>query len=281
MNRKLLLALQPIRATVSVIILALLAAVPAFSQSSSSAAQQQQPPATDEKAEQVLKRAIEAMGGSSYMSVRTVVGQGLYTPYRDGQSTLPAKFIDFIVFSDRERTEFRGQGLRIIQTNVGDTGWVYDGEAKTLKDATPQQVADFRLSLRATFDNLLRGEWRKEGARLSYIGRREAGLGQRNEAVRLVYPEGLTIEFEIGARDGLPAKIIYTRKDAKGEDVLEEDHLAQHVTVNGIVAPFIIDHFRKGVQSSRINYESIEFNRPVADDLFTRPASPKDVKWQK
>jgi hypothetical protein len=260
--------------------LTLLAAIPAFSQSGSGAAQQR-PPATDEKAEQILKRAIEVMGGSSYLGVRSVVGQGLYTPYKDGQSTLPTKFIDFIVFPDRERTEFRSQGLRLIQTNKGETGWFYDGEAKTLKEATPQQVADFHLSLKATFDNLLRGAWRKEGARLSYLGRREAGLAQRNEAVRLVYPDGLTIEFEFGARDGLPAKIIYTRKDAKGEDVLEEDRLAQHVNVNGVVAPFIIDHFRKGVQSSRINYESIEFNRPIADDIFTRPASAKDVKWQK
>jgi hypothetical protein len=218
------------------------------------------------------------MGGSAYMGVRSVVGQGLFTPYRDGQSTVPVKFVDYIVYPDRERTEFRGQGLKIIQTNTGDTGWVYDGESKTLKDATPQQVADFRLSLRASFDNLLRGVWRKEGARLSYIGRREAGLGQRNEAVRLVYPDDLTIEFEVGARDARPAKIIYKRKDAKGEEVQEEDRLAQHVMVNGILAPFIIDHYRNGVQSSRINYESIEFNRAVADALFVRPASAKDIK---
>lgn len=281
------------RAIAYVTLLTLLAALPAFSQNSSGSSsgaapqqQQQQPPpaaataaaATDEKAEQVLKRALEAMGGSAYMSVRSVVGQGLFTPYRDGQSTIPVKFVDYIVYPDRERTEFRGQGLKIIQTNTGDTGWVYDGESKTLKDVTPQQVTDFRLSLRASFDNLLRGVWRKEGARLSYIGRREAGLGQRNEAVRLVYPDDLTIEFEIGARDARPAKIIYKRKDAKGEEVQEEDRLAQHVTVNGILAPFIIDHYRNGVQSSRINYESIEFNAPVADTLFTRPASAKDIK---
>jgi hypothetical protein len=280
MNRKILLTSQPIRAIASVILLTLLASAQALSQTSSSSAAQppQQSTATDEKAEQVLKRATEAMGGSNFLSVRSVVGQGLFTPYRDGQSTVPVKFVDYIVYPDHERTEFRGQGLRIIQTNTGDKGWVYDGEAKTLKDATAQQVADFRLSLRASFDNLLRGGWRKEGARLSYVGRREASLGQRNEAVRLVYPDGLSMEFEIGARDARPAKIIYTRKDAKGEDVSEEDHLAQHVMVNGILASFIIDHFRNGVQSSRINYESIEFNRPVADDLFTRPASAKEVK---
>ena len=281
MNRKILLTRQPIRAIASLIILTLFAASPALSQSSSSnngASQPQQPPGTDEKAEQILKRAIEVMGGSNYLNVRSVVGQGLFTPFKDKQSGLPLKFVDYIAYPDRERTEFRGQGVRIIQTNVGETGWVYDGAAKTLKDATPRQVEDFRLSLKVTFDNLLRGAWRKEGAKLSYVGRREAGLGQRNEAVRLVYPDGLSIDFEFNARAGLPAKVIYKRKNQKDEEVIEEDHLAQHVTVNGVVVSFIIDHFRGGEQSSRINYESIEFNRPVDDNLFARPANAKAIK---
>ena len=279
MNRKILLALQPVRAVVPLIILALLAASPVLSQSSSNNGAQPQPsPATDEKAEQILKRAIEAIGGSNYLNVRSAVGQGLFTPFKEKQSGLPLKFVDYIVYPDRERTEFRGQGVRIIQTNAGNTGWVYDGAAKTLKDATPQQVEDFRLSLKVTFDNLLRGAWRKEGAKLSYVGRREAGLGQRNEAVRLVYPDGLSIDFEFSARAGLPAKVIYKRKNQKGEEIIEEDRLAQHVTVNGIIVPFIIDHFRGGEQSSRINYESIEFNRPVDENLFARPANAKAIK---
>ena len=265
----------------SVIMLTLLATSPALPQSSSSsggASQPQQPPVTDEKAEQILKRAIEAMGGSNYLNVRSVVGQGLFTPFKEKQSGLPLKFVDYIVYPDRERTEFRGQGVRIIQTNAGDTGWVYDGAAKTLKDVTPRQVEDFRLLLKVTFDNLLRGAWRKEGAKLSYVGRREAGLGQRNEAVRLIYPDGLSIDFEFSARAGLPAKVIYKRKNQQGEEIIEEDHLAQHITVDGIIAPFIIDHFRGGEQSSRINYESIEFNRPVDENLFARPANAKAIK---
>jgi hypothetical protein len=261
--------------------LALLAATPALSQSSNSnAAESQQPAAAvvDEKAEQIIKRGIEVMGGSSYLNVRSIVGQGLFTLYRDGQSGLPVKFLDYIVFPDRERTEFRGQGARVIQTNTGDTGWLYDGTAKTLKDATPQGVEDFRLAIRVGFDNLLRGTWRKEGAKLNYVGRREAGLAQRNETVRIVYPDGLAIEFEFSARTGLPAKVIYKRKNQKGEEATEEDRLAQHVTVDGVIAPFIIDHYRDGTQTSRVNYESIQFNRPIDDALFAKPANIKAIK---
>jgi hypothetical protein len=238
----------------------------------------QTPTASDEKAEQVIQRAIEAMGGASYLNVRTVIGRGLFTQYQDGQSGLPSTFVDYIVFPDRERTEFKASAGKIIQTNSGDKGWLYDGAAKTIKDMTKEQVEDFKLAMRSSVDNILHGFWRKDGAKLTYVGRREAGLAKRNEAVRLTYPDGSAVEFEFGAKDSLPMKVLYKRKNADGEEIAEEDRLAQHVQVGGVTVPFVIDHYRAGVQTSRINYQSIEFNAPVPDTLFARPANVKAVK---
>jgi hypothetical protein len=237
------------------------------------------PPAMpDAKAEQVIQRAVEAMGGSAYLNVRSSIGRGLFTQYKDGQSGIPAAFVDYIVFPDRERTEFKGQGGKIIQTNAGDAGWIYDGASKSLKDQTKEQVADFKRAMRTSVDTLLRGSWRKEGATVAYLGRREAGLAKRNEAVRLTYPDGFAVEFEFGAKDFLPMKVLYKKTDADGAESDEEDHLAQHITTQGVVTPFVIDHYTAGEQTSRINYESIEFNSPVADTLFARPANAKAVK---
>lgn len=255
-----------------------LSAAPAQSGKETGQPPPSQSQATDEKAEQILKRAVEALGGSAYLNIRTSIGRGQFTPFQNGVSGLPSAFIDYIVYPDRERTEFRSQGVRNIQVNVGEGGWIYDGAARAIKDMTPEQVKDFRFSIRTSVENLLRGGWRKEGARLSYVGRREAGIGRRNETVRLTYPEGLTVEFEFGAKDGLPAKVIYQRPDAEGKDVKEEDRLAQYIAVQGVNAPFVIDHYRAGVQTSRINYESIEFNAPIAEALFARPANAKAVK---
>ena len=235
-------------------------------------------PAIEEKAEKILQRAIGAMGGSAYLNVRSSVGRGLFTPYRDGVSGIPSAFIDYIVYPDRERTEFRGGGSRIIQTNTGDTGWLYDGAAKTLKDMTPKQVADFKQAMRTNVDNLLRGVWRKEAAQITYAGRREAGLAKRNEAIRVTYADGFIVDFEFSAQDGLPAKVIYRRTNSEGEEIAEEDRLAQFVNTNGVSSPFVIDHYAAGIQTSRINYESIAFNTQIADTLFTRPASVKAVK---
>ncbi|HWW73859.1 MAG TPA: hypothetical protein VNZ44_00600 [Pyrinomonadaceae bacterium] len=231
----------------------------------------------DEKAEAVVKRGVEVLGGAAYMDVRTAVSRGYYTEFREGVSGVPDTFRDYIVFPDRDRTEFKGS--RSVQVYTGETGWIFDGRKKAITDVTPEQAEGFRTVVRTSVDNLLRGWWRAEGASLTYVGRREAGLARRNEVVRLSYPDGFAVEFEFDAREGLPAKVVYKRPNAEGETVEEEDRYAQFQQLGGVRAPFIIDHYRAGVQSSRVNYESVEFNKPVPDSLFAKPADVKAIKF--
>lgn len=256
---------------VRVFFLILLLAFPAIAQTS------------DEKSQEIMDRAIAALGGERYLNIQTEFGKGFYTTYHDGISQIPAKFVDYIAYPDRERTEFTGAGIRSIQTNVGDTGWLFDGAVKKISDQTPAQVENFKLAMRTRIENLLRGWWKDEGGKVAYVGRREAGLAKRNETVRLTYPDGFWIEYEFGARDFLPAKVIYkrTRKDPDTGDeveVTEEDRIMRFVTVSGVAAPWIIDRLVNGKQTSRINYESVQYNQPFADTLFAKPDNVKNIK---
>lgn len=217
------------------------------------------------------------------MNIKTVVGRGFYTAFQDGHSQTPTRFLDYLVYPDRERTEFISDGIRTIQTNSGETGWVYDGANKALSDMKSGQIEDFKKSMRTSVENLLRGWWKKEGAKLSYVGRREAGLARRNETLRLSYPDGFSIEYEFAVREGLPAKVIYKRARKKAdsdetEELTEEDRLAKPITIGGVTAAWVVDHFINGVQASRINFESIEYNLPVSDSLFVKPATIKGLK---
>ncbi|HEX8476542.1 MAG TPA: hypothetical protein VF666_21270 [Pyrinomonadaceae bacterium] len=235
------------------------------------------PSKPDERAEKVLQQAIEAAGGSAFLNVQTVVSRGYFTQFLDGKSGPLTSFTDYLAFPDRERTEFKTEGVRSVQTNTGDKGWLFDGMLKKVSDMKPEQVKDFQVAMRTSIDNILRGWWRKEGAQLSYVGRREGGLAKRNDAVRLTYPDGFIVEFEFGAKDGLPYKTLYKRLNKDGDVVEEEDRHAKHLTVSSVTMPFVIDHFRAGAHTSRINYETVEFNRPLPDALFTRPSDVKSV----
>lgn len=237
----------------------------------------------DEKSQQIIDRAIEALGGQKYLNVQTVFGKGFYTTYQDGMSGVPARFLDYISFPDRERTEFISAGVKSIQTNTGDTGWMFDGSVKKISDQTPAQVDNFKLAMKTSWDNLLRGWWKKEGGKITYVGRREAGLAKRNEAIRLTYPDGFWIEYEFGSRDFLPAKVIYkrSRKDPDTGDQVEateEDRIMRFIPVNGVNVPWVLDHFVNGKQTSRVNYEEVQYNQVFADTLFAKPDNIKAIK---
>lgn len=232
--------------------------------------------AAGQDADAVVRRAVTKLGGDRYLNVKSQVSRGRYSIFREGTVTISQTFVDVIVFPDKERTDFRNSGVKTVQTNVGSAGWVFDGDQDIVREQTEAQVANFKRGVRVSLDNLLRGGWRGE-AELTYAGRRQGGLGKRNDVLRLAYKDGLTVEFEF-ADDGTPQKAIYKSTDADGAEVTEEDRYAQFVEVQGVRAPFIVDRFTNGQHSSRINYDSIEFDRRVPDSVFSRPASAKEAK---
>lgn len=237
---------------------------------------------TDEKAEAIVAKAVEKLGGERYLQVKTIVGSGNFSIFREGQSQITQTFVDIIVFPDKEqtefkeRTEFKTGGTRNIQTNVGDTGWLADTGAKVIKEQDKDQIAGFKRGMRTSLDNILRGFWRNE-ATLSFVGRRPASLGRRNNVVRLTYADGFEVEFEF-SDEGLPMKSLYKRFNSEGAELKEEDRYAQFVETQGILAPFIIDHFQNGAQTSRINYLKIEYNKTIPDSIFNKPADAKELK---
>jgi len=230
----------------------------------------------DEKAEAVLKKAVEKLGGEKYLQVKSIVGRGKFSLLRDKAIISFQSFVDVIVYPDKERTEFKQGGVKTVQTNTRDTGWVFDGSAETINVQTKEQIEGFRRGIRTSVDNLLRGNWRGK-ANLVYVGKRAASLGKRSEVVKLTFDDGFAVEFEF-SDESLPIKAIYKRANADNEEIKEEDRYAQFVDVQGIKTPFIVDHFSNNSQTSRVNYESVEFNKSVPDSIFVKPNSAKELK---
>ena len=230
----------------------------------------------DNRAETIVSKAVQLMGGDRYLQVRSQVGRGRYSVVRENAVVSFQSFIDVIVFPDKERTEFKSNGSKTIQTNSGKTGWIYDGDNELIKVQKEDQIANFTRGLRVSVDNLLRGYWKGEAV-LSYVGKRPATLGKRNDVVKLKYDDGFAIEFEF-ADNGLPAKASYKRQSADNTEVTEEDRYAQFIDVGGVMTPFIIDRYTNGAQNSRINYETVEYNKAIPDSIFAKPSNVKELK---
>lgn len=251
-----------------IVFVAVTFAINSFAQSSNS----------DEKAEAIIKRAVEKLGGEKYLQVKSVYSNGYFTQIREGMGDIPSTFIDVIAYPDKERTEFKQAGTKSIQTNYGDKGWLFDGGTGNIRDQKEGEVENFKRGLRTSIDSFLRGLWRNQGATLTYAGRREASLGKRNEVLKLTYSDGFTVEFEFSVTDGFPMKTLYSGKNSDEGEIKEEDRYAQFVDVQGVKMPFIIDHYINGKPVSRINYITIELNKVVPDSVFSKPSDAKSLK---
>jgi len=229
------------------------------------------------KAEAIIKKAIDALGGQNYLQIRSQIGRGKFSLMREGRMVSFQSFTDVIVYPDREITEFKERGIKNIQANAGSGGWYFDGAVETLTDQTATQIEGFKRSMRTNIDNFLRGVWRGKDAQLSYVGRRVASLGKRNDVVKLAFEDGFSVEFEF-SDEGMPMKSVYSRFTAEKKEIIEEDRFAQFREIQAVQTPFIVDHFTDGVHVSRVNYETVEFNKAIPDSVFQKPADIKALK---
>lgn len=227
------------------------------------------------KAATLIREAIQARGGDRYLSIRSIVGEGEFTPFLKGVSGLPQHFVDYIVYPDRERTDF--QKGKFIQTNTGGTGWIFDAQQKTIKDQTEQQVKRWQQGIRFDLDNVLRRGWKEQGVKLAYLGQREAWHNTFSEAVRISFSDGAAVTVHFDNKSKLP---LMTEFKTIGEEGPAEEQIRFYrwFEFEGMKFPKIQDSYRDGKQNARVYYESVKINVDTPDKLFTKPGSFKEVK---
>ncbi|PYP86571.1 MAG: hypothetical protein DMF61_12890 [Blastocatellia bacterium AA13] len=229
------------------------------------------------KAAAVIQNAIKARGGDSYLKIKSIVSRGEYTPFVKGVSSLPDSFVDYIVYPDHERTEFGKGGHKMIQTNSGDTGWIYDAAQKMIRDQKEDQVKRWQQGIRYDLDNLLRRGWREQGAKLVYLGRREPWKNTFSEAVRIDFADGGSATLHFDARTKLPLMNEYKLVGEEGR-TSEQVRYYQWNDIAGVMFPRIQDSYSEGKQTTRTYFESVSPTEQISDKLFAKPAGVKDVK---
>jgi hypothetical protein len=231
------------------------------------------------RGQELIKQAIEARGGLRYLTFRSVEATGQFTSYEKGISQIPIQFLDILVYPDKERVEF-GKGKkknRKIQVNVGKTGWVYDGDAETIKDQTDKQIQAYIDGLEFDLDRLLRAGWKEEGVEVGYAGREETRPGERADVVAFELQSDRKVHLLLDQRTHLPMSLIYEKPGDDGL-VKHEVRYYQYVPYDGALFPNIIDFYRNGIQESRVNYQSVKLDPEIENDIFAKPASVKAIK---
>lgn len=228
---------------------------------------------------QLIKLAIEARGGARYLGFKTLEAQGQFTPFDKGAPANPAPFTDWIVYPEKERVDF-GKGKkknRKIQVNIGKTGWIYDGDAETLKDQTDKQIQSHQEDMEYDVDRLLRGGWQAPGVVVRFAGREELRPGERADVVSIELKPEQIVYLWLDRSTHLPISVIY-EKSGEGRLIKNEIRYFQYIVYDGVKFPNIVDYYRDGFQETRVNYQSVKLDGPINDEIFAKPASVKAIK---
>src|SRR5215471_18015789 len=139
------------------------------------------------KATALVRDAIAARGGDTYLKIHSLESRGQYTPFDKAVSGDPQPFVDYVMYPARERTEFGKGDTKFIQANSESANWVYDGTQRMIRDQKEEQIKQFQIGARYDLENLLRTASRQEGVKLFYLGRREVWHNTFSEAVRVEF----------------------------------------------------------------------------------------------
>lgn len=231
------------------------------------------------RASATIEAAIVALGGPKYLAVKSASAVGVYTPFNQGQPTVPTQFADVFVYPDKNRTDFGKKKYKVVQSNTGDSGWKFDGARELLVAQTEEEIRLFQRFIRANIDNVLRSEWREQGVQLRYVGRKEIAPRVWAEQVTVTLPEGLEIELLFDPQSHLPVLSRYREGAESGAPgSMLETRYYTYLDFGGVKVPRTVDLFRDQVQTARLVYEKVAFNEAVPENFFTLPGSAKELK---
>jgi hypothetical protein len=233
------------------------------------------PEQSEAKARELIRRAVEALGGSAYLNVRDVTCTGRISTFdHSGETTGFGKFIDYAQPPDKERQENLPK-RNIISVFNGNKGW--DLDRGGVSDAPQSDLADYQEDTKKDIDNILRHRVHEKEIVLRYAGTDVVDLMQA-QWIELVDSDDRTIRIAFADNTHLPIrKTVETRNPRTRFKTTEIEYYSNFHPVDGIQTPFQITRERNGAKVYQVFFDVCHYNTSLSDTLFTKQSL--DDRW--
>jgi len=222
------------------------------------------------KAQELINRAIEALGGNSYLNVKDITRQLRLAQF--GSTSDLEGFSatwDYVLLPDKNRTEYFKK-RNIISVYNGDKGWVMDRAG--VEDATADNLEQYKDGLKRDIDNLFRYRLKEDGLIFRFGGSDLLDLKQV-DWVEVIDRERRQFRVAFDKKTGLPMRAIYNTRDPETRVRVEEvEYYSNYHDVQGIQTPMQVARERNGRKVYQVFIESCQYNTGLAEPFFTRAA---------
>lgn len=234
------------------------------------AAQQAAPPKlprrVDPQAQQIIDRAIRAMGGEIFLRARSLTTKGRTFSIRDETTSGVAPFESYVVYPDKRRFSY-GKTLPVVLINNGEKGWEIDRYG--LIDQPVEQVRRWVASNRYSVENLLRLRVNDPGVLIQARGG-DFVDNVPTQVIEITEPGEPTVRVDFVRRTSLPLRITYRVRNPKtGEDDEFSDSYVDYKDFDGIWTPMHITRYMNGDRVGETFRNTAKYNEEYPANYFT------------
>jgi hypothetical protein len=207
------------------------------------------PSRIDPKAQQLLERVIQALGGPAFLKVKRLTTRGRIYSIHEEATTGYASFESAAEYPDKRRFSY-GKNPPVILINNGDQAWELDRYGRTTQ--TPEQAWRWQISNHYSLENLLRLRIHEPGI-LIQPGGVDFVDNVATQALEMVDARGTQLKLDLNRRTTQPVRVTYRVRNPKTGDWTEfADVYSDYKNIQGVMTPMHIARFLDDERVSEI-----------------------------
>ena len=233
------------------------------------ASQEKNPPAAsriDPKAQEVLNKAIQSLGGEAFLQAKSVYMRGRTYAISEDSASGVVPFESTVEFPDKRRFSY-GKDKPITLINDGEHGWQIDRYGMVRQPL--EQVRRWKNGARYGYENLLRRVIREDGVLVQDAGRDFTdNLAAR--VVTITDAQQVQIRVYLSTVNSLPIRVTYRVQNPETHDWEEFGEMySDYRDFQGIQTPRHVTRSLDGDRYSEVFRNVVEYNREIPANYFT------------
>jgi hypothetical protein len=222
--------------------------------------------ADDQKARGIVQKAIEALGGQLYLTVRSRETQGRSYGFHHGRPTSAGVlFWSFAEFPDKERAEFTKE-RDVARVYAGAKAW--EITYKGAKPLDPKDLEDYLRLRRYSLETILRTWVNDPGVIFLYQGN---AIAAQHEAYRItvINAKDESVDLFFDTESHLPVKKSFEWRDpVDRQKNVEEEIYENYRDAGGVMVPYNTTRYFNGDMAAERFLNAASINGTLDETMF-------------
>ncbi len=239
----------------------------AFCLQPSAAGQNPSGPASqiDPKAQELLDRAVQALGGEAFLRAKSLTTRGRIFAIAEGETAGFAPFESTVEYPEKRRFAY-GKDKPVIVVNNGERGWQLDRYGMIRQP--PEQIRRWRVANRYSLENLLRRLIHEPGL-LIQDGGVDFVDNLPAHAVEITDARQVRVKSYLHKTTFLPVRITYRVRNPETHEWDEfADVYGDYRKFQEIQTPMHVTRFLNGERFSEVFRSAAEYNASYPSSFF-------------